>query len=124
MNLEVLTIRQLLLRAMTCRCPRCGQGALFHDFLTLKPSCAVCKLPLAQADSGDGPAVILTFVLGFLLVPPILVFALHSQWPMWLHALVWTVVILGATLGSVRPAKALMVGLQFRHRRTMFEEKP
>lgn len=119
----MLSNTQLLLRALRCRCPRCAQGRIFAGFLDFKTCCAECQLPLQQADSGDGPAVILTFALGFLLVPPILIFALHSNWPMWLHTVVWSVVIMGATLGSVRPAKALMVGLQYRYKPEMFESK-
>lgn len=117
----MLSLTQVFGRAVLCRCPRCAGAGLFKGFLTLKPACTACGLPLQRADSGDGPAVILTFALGFFLIPPILVFALHSDWPMWLHGLVWSLVILGATLGSVRPAKALMVGLQYRTKPEMFE---
>lgn len=117
----MLSLTQMMVRALLCRCPRCAHAGLFRGFLALKPACQHCGLPLQRADSGDGPAVILTFALGFLLIPPILVFALHSDWPMWLHGIVWSVVILVATLGSVRPAKALMVGLQYRTKPEMFE---
>ncbi|MBP7252071.1 MAG: DUF983 domain-containing protein [Alphaproteobacteria bacterium] len=117
----MLSLTQVFGRAVLCRCPRCAGAGLFKGFLALKPACTACGLPLQRADSGDGPAVILTFALGFFLIPPILVFALHSDWPMWLHSLVWSLVILGATLGSVRPAKALMVGLQYRTKPEMFE---
>lgn len=116
--------RQLLVCALRCRCPRCGDGRIFQDFLGLLPCCTVCRLPLARVDSGDGPAVLLIFLLGFALIPPILWFALYSDWPMWLHALVWSCVILGATLGSLRPAKALMVGLQYRYKPDMFTGEP
>ncbi len=112
----------MMQRAFFCRCPRCARGAIFDGFLNLKLRCPDCGLPLKRADSGDGPAVLLTFVLGFVLIPPMLVFAMHSDWPMWLHSLVWSAVIIGATLGTVRPAKALMVGLQFRMKPEMFEE--
>ena len=114
---------QIFQRSLLCRCPRCGQGRIFSGFLTLLPNCTQCGLPLARADSGDGPAVLLIFILGFLLIPPILVFALHSDWPMWLHSLVWSTVILASTLGSIRPAKALMVGLQYRNKPEMFGEQ-
>ncbi len=110
----------LLRRALRCRCPRCGEGALFEGFLGLKEICTGCGLELAQADSGDGPAVFLIFFLGIVAVPPILIFALHSNWPLWLHGLVWSPVILGLTLGMLRPAKALMIGLQYRHRQNSF----
>lgn len=108
--------------ALRCRCPRCGAGALFTGFLDLRQNCAVCDLELAKADAGDGPAVFLIFLLGIVVVPPILIFALHSTWPLWLHALVWSPLILGLTLGMLRPAKAMMVGLQYRHRQNAFKQ--
>jgi uncharacterized protein (DUF983 family) len=101
-------------------CPRCGGGRLFAGYLTLVDRCPACGLELARADSGDGPAVFLIFILGFLVVPVALWVAMHSDWPLWVHALVWTAVILGLTLGMLRPAKAYVVGLQYRHRRSEY----
>lgn len=103
---------------MRCACPRCGRGKLFHGFLTVNETCSVCGLNLARTDSGDGPAVFLIFILGFVVVPPALWISLRVDWPLWLHAIVWSVVILGLALGMLRPAKAYVVALQYRHRRT------
>lgn len=116
------SLTTLCRRAALGRCPRCGEGRLFEGYLNLVPACPQCGLPLERADSGDGPAFILIFVLGFLIVPPVLLFARHSSWPMWLHILVWSSVILAATLGTARPAKALLVGLQYRTKPEMFRE--
>jgi uncharacterized protein (DUF983 family) len=43
------------------------------------------------------------------------------DWPLWLHAVVWTVVILGLSLGMLRPAKAYLMALQFRHRSSEYD---
>ena len=50
------------------RCPRCGRGALFSGFLTLAPACNVCGLDFSFADAGDGPAVFVTLIGGFLVL--------------------------------------------------------
>ena len=50
------------------RCPRCGDGRLFQGFLTVAPKCEVCGLDFGFADSGDGPAVFVTLIAGFLVV--------------------------------------------------------
>jgi len=97
---------------------------LFTGFLTVVDRCAVCGLELARNDSGDGPAVFLIFILGFTIVPVALMVGLKLDWPLWLNAIVWGAVILGATLGMVRPAKALVLALQFRHRRDDFDDPP
>lgn len=101
--------------ARSCACPRCGRGALFHGYLTVVERCEVCGLRLAAHDAGDGPAVFLIFILGFVTVPPILWISLRVDWPLWLHAVVWSVVVLGLTLGMLRPAKAYTVALHFKH---------
>ena len=102
--------------ALRARCPRCGRGALFTGFLTVAPRCESCGLDLARHDSGDGPAVFLIFLLGFLVVPVALYVAMKVDWPLWLHAILWGAVVLGLTIGMLRPAKAGLIALQFRHR--------
>lgn len=109
---------------LRCRCPRCGRGALYQGYLVIVDRCAVCGLELAGKDSGDGPAVFLIFILGFVIVPPALLVSLQVDWPLWLHGLIWGTVILGVTLGLLRPAKALVMALQYRHRRADFDGPP
>ena len=107
-----------ILTGLRCVCPRCGRGALFSGYLTVHDRCAECGLDLRNHDSGDGPAVFLIFVLGFLVVPVALWVSMHWDWPLWLHGLVWSIVTLGLTLGMLRPAKGMVIGLQYRHRRS------
>jgi uncharacterized protein (DUF983 family) len=104
--------------AVRAACPRCGRGPLFDGFLTVRDRCPVCGLDLRRHDSGDGPAVALTFVLGFVVVPPALLVAMAWELPLWLHAIVWSAVILAATVGLLRPAKGFFVAQQYRHRRS------
>ncbi len=106
---------------MKCVCPRCGQGKLFKGYLTVVDTCEVCGLKLAENDSGDGPAVFLVFVLGAVVVGAALWVEATFEPPYWLHLVIWPVVILGLTLASMRPLKAYVVALQFRHRRSDFE---
>lgn len=108
--------------ARACVCPRCGRGKLFDGYLTVTARCSVCGLALAENDAGDGPAVFLIFVLGFVLVPPILWFSMRVDWPLWLHGLVWGVVVLGATVGALRPAKAYAIALQWKRHPETFGE--
>ncbi len=63
----------------------------------------------------------MTFILGFTVVPVALWVAMSVDWPLWLHAIVWTVVILGLSLGMLRPAKAYLMALQFRHRSSEYD---
>ena len=64
---------------LACRCPRCGQGPLYSGFLSVAERCDVCRLDLQKADSGDGPAVFIIFILGFLVVPLALLFEQRGE---------------------------------------------
>lgn len=101
---------------LACRCPRCGKGKLFEGFLTVAKTCNVCGADLEKADSGDGPAVFIIFILGFLVVPLALLLEAKAEPPMWVHLSIWPAVILGGAIGLLRPLKGLMIALQFKHK--------
>ena len=82
----------------------------------MKELCKSCGLDLRKNDSADGPAVFLIFILGFLLVPLALVLEFAFEIPLWVHAVVWTIVALGLTLGALKPLKAYVMALQYHHR--------
>jgi uncharacterized protein (DUF983 family) len=84
--------------------------------LRLKNRCASCGLGLADNDNGDGPAVFLIFILGFLLVPTAVLFDVLVGPPLWVHAVLWGAVALGITLLLLRPLKSYIMHLQYRHR--------
>jgi uncharacterized protein (DUF983 family) len=101
---------------LKCRCPRCGRGALFDGFLTVRPVCSVCGLDLAAADSGDGPAVFIMFVVGPVVTGLALWVEVAFSPPYWLHLVLWIPAILGGSLALLRPFKATLIALQYRHR--------
>jgi uncharacterized protein (DUF983 family) len=101
---------------LRCRCPRCGQGRLFDGFLAVAERCSACGLDLKAADSGDGPAVLLIFFLGAVVVVLAIWLEIAYMPPMWVHAAIWPAVVLIAALGLLRPLKATMVGLEYKHR--------
>ena len=69
----ITTLSGAIRAGLRCRCPRCGKGKLFAGFLTLRPRCEVCGLDYGFADSGDGPAVFIMFLAGFIVVGAALV---------------------------------------------------
>jgi len=101
---------------LACRCPRCGKGKLFKGYLSLLPRCEFCGLDYTKADAGDGPAVFLIFIIGFLVVPVALWVHATFAPPQWVNMTLWPLVVLGLTMVLLRPAKAYVVALQFRHR--------
>ncbi len=108
--------RSAFATGLACKCPRCGEGRLYAGFLSVAERCTVCGLDFRKADSGDGPAVFIIFILGFLVVPAALFVESRFAPPMWLHVAIWPPLILGAALGLLRPMKGLLIALQYRHR--------
>ena len=98
------------------RCPRCGGGKLFDGFLELAPNCEACGLDYGFADSGDGPAVIVTLLAGFIVVGAALVVEVKYEPPMWLHLAIFLPLTLVVCLGMLRPLKGILVSLQYRNK--------
>ena len=102
-------------RGLACRCPRCGKGRLFHGFLTLAPRCERCGLDYSFADSGDGPAIFVILIAGFIVAGAALVVEVLYEPPYWVHALLWGPLILITTLWPLRAMKGLLIALQYHH---------
>ena len=98
------------------RCPRCGQGALFQGFLDLRPACESCGLDYSFADAGDGPAVFVTLIGGFLVLGAALWVELKYEPPFWVHLLIFLPLTALVCGGLLRPLKATLVVLQFRNK--------
>ncbi len=101
--------------ALACRCPRCGEGALFTGLLTVRPSCPACGLDLSAQDAGDGPAVFVIFFLGLIVVGLAAIVEIKLSPPLWVHLVLWTPLIIGGAILMLRPLKAGLIALQFRH---------
>jgi len=101
---------------LACRCPRCGRGRLYRGFLKVVERCPACGLDLSGADAADGPAVFIIFILGALVVPMALLTEAWFQPPLWVHMVLWGPVILLGAIALLRPFKAIMVAIQYRHR--------
>ena len=102
--------------ALLARCPRCGEGPLFDGFLTPAPACTACGLDYRFVDPGDGPAVFVILIVGFVVVASAMVTEVKLSPPYWVHAALWGPLTVALALGLLRPAKALMIALQYRHR--------
>lgn len=96
-------------------CPKCQNVSMFKGFYELHDRCPSCGLDLSKTDSADGPAVFLIFILGFLLVPLALLLEVYVEPPLWVHAILWSIVTLLLTVGGLRPLKAYITALQYKH---------
>lgn len=104
-----------ILTGLACRCPRCGRGRLFRGILTLNETCPDCGADFKSADSGDGPAVFIILILGALVMPLVFWVEFSFEPPLWVHILIWPIVVGGGAIGLLRPMKGVLVALQFHH---------
>jgi len=100
-------------RGMTCRCPNCGQGRLFHHYLEQHDRCAVCGEPLAYYKAG----LFLPFVVVMIVILVVAVVMLgielsgHGSPLLYLYVLLPATMIV--TLAILPSAKGAILGLMW-----------
>ncbi len=101
---------------LLCRCPNCGRGPLYAGFLRVVDRCAVCGFDFTRLNTGDGAAVFVMQIAG----APVVFGALYVQLvynpPIWTLLVVALPLVLGLSLGLMRPGKGVMIALQMRNR--------
>ncbi len=98
------------------RCPRCGDGKLFQSYLGLRPRCGACGLDYSFADAGDGPAVFVILLVGFVVVGLALWLEVNYSPALWVHFILWIPLILALSLVSLRLMKGVLITLQYKHK--------
>lgn len=98
------------------RCPRCGEGRLFKGYLAIGDRCGNCGLDYAFADAGDGPAVFVMLIIGFIVVGLALWMEVTINPPLWVHFLLWIPLILVLCLTALRLVKGVLVTLQYANK--------
>jgi uncharacterized protein (DUF983 family) len=112
-----------LAAGLRSRCPACGRGPLFEGFTTVRRHCSTCGADLSGQDSGDGAVAFIVLIVGAVVVGLALVVEVRYGPPVWLHLLLWLPLTVVLTLGLMRPFKAVLIALQYKHRRDDFSER-
>ena len=110
------SLASTLAAGLAGRCPACGRGKLFSGYLTLAPRCNVCGLDYSFAEAGDGPAVFVILITGFIVVGAALFVEMAYAPPYWLHALIWGPFAILLPLLLLRSFKGVLVALQYKHK--------
>jgi uncharacterized protein (DUF983 family) len=105
-----------LLTGLKCRCPNCGRGPLFKGFLKVRERCEACGFDLRAADSGDGPAVFIILIVGFLTAFGALFTEVAYKPPAWLQLVIWLPLATVLCLVLLRPFKGVLIALQFHNK--------
>lgn len=98
------------------RCPRCGEGRMFDGYLTTAKRCNNCGLDYSFIDAGDGPAVFVILIIGFIVVGLALWTEVNFNPPLWLHFVIWLPLATILCLVGLRWMKGILIALQYRNR--------
>ena len=101
---------------LLCRCPNCGKGELYKGFLKVVDRCAVCGFDYTRMNTGDGAAIFIMQIAGGIVVFSALYVEIAYDPPIWLLLLVSLPLVVGLSLGLMRPGKGLMIALQMRNK--------
>jgi uncharacterized protein (DUF983 family) len=89
---------------------------LFSGLLKVAPRCEVCDLDYSFADAGDGPAVFVILIIGFIVVGLALWMEVSFNPPLWLHFLLWIPLTVVLSLSGLRLIKGVLITLQYANR--------
>lgn len=89
---------------------------MFAGLFSLAKRCGVCGLDYDFADAGDGPAVFVILIIGFIVVGLALWMEVSYGPPLWLHFLLWVPLAIILSLTALRLIKGVLVALQFANK--------
>ncbi len=104
-------------------CPHCGQGRLYQGLLSPAKQCNACGLDYSFIDAGDGPAVFVIMVLGFIILALALFVEFTFRPPLWMHIIIWAPAITVTSIWALRFTKAMMIALQYKTKATQITRR-
>ena len=85
-------------------------------FLTPAKHCSTCGLDYSFIDTGEGPAVLVMLLIGFIVVGLALWMEVTLDPPLWLHFILWIPLALVLCLTALRWMKGILIALQYKHK--------
>ncbi len=101
---------------LKCACPRCGEGRLYDGILNPGKQCMSCGLDYGFIDSGDGPAVFVILIIGFVIVAMAMALQSTLNPPYWVHIILWGPLICIMSIVGLRISKAMLIAWQYQTR--------
>lgn len=106
-------LRVALKHGLRCKCPNCGEGAVFKGYLKVRSECEVCGLDFTPQRADDGPAYVVILIvchLGGFALP--VVFEHMRDNPLLVACLLSAGAII-LSLIMLPPVKAMFVAFQW-----------
>ena len=106
----------LVQAALLGLCPECGAKTLYGGPASFSDKCSACGLDYSSFNVGDGPAAILTLVLGALIVALAISFDIAVRPPFWVHVIIWVPLTCLMVVASLRVTKGALLIAEHRNR--------
>ena len=106
--------RSLLAQLRAPRCPRCGQGKLFKDSLSIVDECSECGLVLKHHDAADAPTFFALCTIGLAITVGAALVEINYEPALWIHAVLWVPLTLVGSLVALRMFKTLFITIEHR----------
>jgi uncharacterized protein (DUF983 family) len=97
-------------------CPDCGAKTLFAGPAQFAESCVGCGLDYSSFNVGDGPAALLTMILGALVIALAIGLDIAARPPFWVHVIIWVPLTAVLVLVSLRIAKGALLIAEHRNK--------
>jgi uncharacterized protein (DUF983 family) len=97
-------------------CPECGAKTLFAAPARFAERCESCGLDYAAFNVGDGPAAILTLILGAVIIAAAISLDIAVSPPFWVHVVIWVPLTCLMVLVSLRLAKGALLVAEHRNK--------
>lgn len=106
-------LQQAMLRGVKCRCPACGEGALYKSYLKVADTCPSCGEELYHQRADDAPPYFTMLITGHVIVAGVMAVEEMYAPSLWVHMAIWTPLLLALTLFLLPRIKGALVGLQW-----------
>jgi len=113
-------VRSLLAQILAPRCPKCGEGKLFKDSLSIVDACSQCGLVLKHHDAADGPTFFALVIVGFLVIALVAFVEINYEPALWVHAALWIPFTFLACILCLRVFKTMFITIE--HRLSLLKE--
>lgn len=102
-----------IMRGFLNRCPACGSGTLFRQYLKPVDSCAQCHEDLHHHQADDLPPYLVIFIIGHVTLGGYMMTDMVFTLSMWTHLAIWAPITLLSSLLLIQPVKGGVIGLQW-----------
>lgn len=96
------------------KCPRCGIGGLYRNFIILKNCCDNCKLSNTSVDPGDGASFFVILIVGIFIVGGALLLEVYIRPSYYIHAIVWIPLCIFLPLLLLRQFKSALIYREYQ----------